>query len=91
MLVPLRWLSEEIWPVALFGLPSFSPRFRKLTLDVGNHESRKIPLMSGDHDWPRHAVFDVHPMAAMLSVERPPIGFAQSREFPPFHAATDIT
>ena len=31
-----------------FGLPSFCPRFRKLTLDVGNHESRKIPLASRD-------------------------------------------
>ena len=35
VLVPLRWLSEKIWPVALLGFPSFSPRFRKLTLDVG--------------------------------------------------------
>jgi len=76
--------------VALSVLPSFAPSLRKLTLDVGNHEPWKIPLMSGDHDGPRHAVLDVHPMAATLSVERPSIGFAQSRELPPFHAAADI-
>ena len=36
--------SEGIWPVALFWASVFSVRDSgKLTLDVGNHESRKIP------------------------------------------------